>query len=147
MKAFVLQLTVASRRRQVKMLIGALIVVAVIVYLVVANLGGAQVYYLTIAELKSGNYSAGQGVRVSALVDGDSIQWDADRMLLQFTLVDGQERLTVVYRGVRPDMLRDEAMAIVEGVLGASGVFEARDLYLKCPSKYEAAATATAARR
>ncbi len=140
------QLTFASRRRRIRVLIGALIVVAVIVYLVIANLGGAQVYYLTIAELKSGSYSAGQGVRVSGAVDGDSIQWDADKMLLQFTLVDGPEQLAVVYRGMRPDMLRDEATAIVEGKLAASGVFEARDLYLKCPSKYEAAATATAAR-
>ena len=146
MGIFARPLTPALRRRKIRVLVGVLIVAAVIIYLVLANLGGAQIYYLTIAELRRGDYPPGQNVRVSAAVDGASIRWDADKMLLQFTLVEGLERLEVVYRGVRPDMLRDEATAVVEGRLGDDGLFQARDLLLKCPSKYEAAATATAAR-
>jgi cytochrome c-type biogenesis protein CcmE len=85
------------------------------------------------------------------MVDGDSIQWDAAKMLLRFAVFDsgspsGGERLDVVYQGLRPDMLRDGATAILEGKLNAEGIFEARTLLLSCPSKYQAAATATAAR-
>lgn len=128
------------------MLIGAFLFLAAIVYLVVTSIGNAQVYYLTVAELKRQSPDTGQIVRVSGSVEAGSIRWLEDQGVLAFVLVDGGERLSVIYRGLRPDMLRDEASAIAEGRLGADGVFVAQSLSLKCPSKYEAAATATAAR-
>jgi cytochrome c-type biogenesis protein CcmE len=48
-------------------------------------------------------------------------------------------RLQVVYQGVKPDLLRDEAQAIMTGKLGEDGVFYAEELLLKCPTKYEEA--------
>jgi cytochrome c-type biogenesis protein CcmE len=38
-----------------------------------------------------------------------------------------------------PDLLRDEAQAIMTGQLGEDGVFMADELLLKCPTKYEEA--------
>ncbi len=127
-------------------LIGGFLFLAVTTYLVVTSIGNAQVYYLTIAELKRQAPDTGQIVRVSGSVEAGSIRWEEDQGVLAFALVDEGERLPVIYRGLRPDMLRDEATAIAEGRLGADGVFVAQSLSLKCPSKYEAAATATAAR-
>jgi cytochrome c-type biogenesis protein CcmE len=45
----------------------------------------------------------------------------------------------VVYHGPKPDLLRDEAQAIITGKLDAEGMFEAEELLLKCPTKYEEA--------
>jgi len=51
----------------------------------------------------------------------------------------------VIYNAPRPDILRDGAEAtVVEGRYIERGSFEANNLFLKCPSKYEEAATATA---
>jgi cytochrome c-type biogenesis protein CcmE len=36
-----------------------------------------------------------------------------------------------------PDLLQNEAQAILTGELMANGVFEADELLLKCPTKYE----------
>jgi cytochrome c-type biogenesis protein CcmE len=47
------------------------------------------------------------------------------------------ERLEIVYYGVRPDLMRDEAQAIMTGKMGDDGVFYAEELLLKCPTKYE----------
>ena len=38
-----------------------------------------------------------------------------------------------------PDLLKNEAQAIVTGKMGADGVFYAKELLLKCPTKYEEA--------
>jgi cytochrome c-type biogenesis protein CcmE len=46
-------------------------------------------------------------------------------------------RMQVVYKGVKPDLLRNEAQAILTGKLGDDGVFYASELLLKCPTKYE----------
>ena len=48
-------------------------------------------------------------------------------------------KMTIYYKGARPDLLKDEAQAIITGSLDANGDFQATELLLKCPSKYEAA--------
>ena len=38
-----------------------------------------------------------------------------------------------------PDLLQNEAQAIMTGKMGEDGVFYATELLLKCPTKYEEA--------
>jgi cytochrome c-type biogenesis protein CcmE len=45
--------------------------------------------------------------------------------------------LDVIYHGPIPDLLQNEAQAIITGEVLASGVFEADEILLKCPTKYE----------
>lgn len=131
--------------RKWRFLISAAVIMIVLVYLILSSTRGSIVYALTIQELKGrGSAIYGQGVRVGGTVDGDSISYDASQLLLTFELVDGGDTLAVTYRGARPDMFRDGAQALVEGKYGPSETFEATKLLLKCPSKYEAAATQTA---
>ena len=49
----------------------------------------------------------------------------------------GRNRLSVVYEGPKPDLLRHEAQAIMTGRMGEDGVFYADELLLKCPTRYE----------
>jgi cytochrome c-type biogenesis protein CcmE len=101
-------------------------------------------------------------VRVSGAVLGDTIQYDSQNQVLTFTIAnipgDNKEiealgglakvlhdaavnpstsRLKVEYHNVKPDLLKNEAQAIVTGNLGVDGVFYAEELLLKCPSRYE----------
>jgi cytochrome c-type biogenesis protein CcmE len=39
----------------------------------------------------------------------------------------------------KPDLLRNEAQAIMTGRMGEDGAFHATELLLKCPTKYEEA--------
>jgi len=48
-------------------------------------------------------------------------------------------RMKVIYVGVKPDLLRNEAQAILTGHLGVDGIFYADELLLKCPTRYEQA--------
>lgn len=138
----------AGKPRPTKFIVGGIVIVAVIAYLIVSSIGGSTAYYLTVAELQGkGPAAVGQKVRVSGIVDGPTIQYDAQNLILQFDIVDNSGRLPVIYHGPQPDMFQDQAEAVVEGELNANGVFEASNLLLKCPSKYEAAATATASPR
>lgn len=133
------------RGSQTKFIIGGLIIVAVVAYLIFSSIDGSTAYYLTVAELRArGAEAIDMKVRVTGLVDGDTIVWDDRTLELSFDIVDESGRLPVIYQGIRPDMFQDEAEAVVEGSLDASGVFDAKSLLLKCPSKYEASATAEA---
>ena len=46
-------------------------------------------------------------------------------------------RIKVVYTGPKPDLLKDEAQAIMTGHLDADGAFHADELLLKCPTRYQ----------
>jgi len=153
------------RSNQIKFIIsGGLFIIAVIVLIISATRTTAE-FFLTVEELISSQEDLqSQNIRVSGAVLGDSIQFDPETGLLHFTIahipaddeltnVEGElsrvlhqavidpdnPRLAVVYEGAKPDMLRDEAQAIITGHLNSEGVFIAQELLLKCPSKYEEA--------
>jgi cytochrome c-type biogenesis protein CcmE len=124
--------------RQTKLLIGGFIVVLAVGYLILTAMGGSAAYYHTVAELKAQGPSA-RSVRVAGTIVGQSIVWKARDLTLQFEIADQSGTLPVVYHGPRPDMFQDGAEVVVEGQYTSGGIFEARTLLLKCPSKYEEA--------
>ena len=126
----------ASRR--LKFLIGGAIIALVVGYLIFTAARGSAAFYLTVQELTDQGPSA-RTVRVAGFVVGESIVWEPRDQRLAFDMTDDSGSLSVVYSGARPDMFRDEAEVVVEGKMGSDGIFEARTMLLKCPSKYEEA--------
>jgi cytochrome c-type biogenesis protein CcmE len=152
-----------TKANRAKFLIGGLLIVAAIVYLIASSTQAAAQYYLTIDELKAKGASVqDRDLKLSGAVDGETIAYDAQTLTLTFTIANvpadldqieqagglaevlhqavvdpNAERLTVVYEGPMPDLLRNEAQAIVTGRLGEDGVFHADELLLKCPTRYE----------
>ena len=124
--------------RQIKFLVGGVIVALTVGYLIFSAAQGSAAYYLTITEVQAQGSST-QDVRVSGLILGESIVWEPRDLHLTFDIVDEDGQLPVFYKGARPDMFRDGAEVVLEGSIDSEGIFEARTLILKCPSKYEEA--------
>jgi cytochrome c-type biogenesis protein CcmE len=148
-----------------KFFLGGFLILAAVVYLIVSSTQASAQYFLTIDELNAKKASmVDKNVRVSGAVIGDTITYDSDTLTLGFTVahVSGdnaeiekegglavvlhqavidpeRSKMKVVYVGVKPDLMRNEAQAIMTGHLGADGVFYADELLLKCPTKYEEA--------
>jgi cytochrome c-type biogenesis protein CcmE len=125
--------TIAGGR--LKYFIGGAIILLVMGWLVLSNIQEASAQYLTVEELLAQG-SSDRMVRVSGLVVGETIDWDPQQLILRFEIADDGGSLPVLYKGVRPDMFRDGAQAVIEGKYSSGGVFEASTLLLKCPSKY-----------
>lgn len=150
---------------RMKFIIGGLLIVAAVVYLIVSSTQASAQYFLTVDELaEKGASVANRELRISGAVIGDTIQYDPQTLNLSFTVASipgdndeieaqgglaavlhaavtdpNRRQLQVVYNGPKPDLLRDEAQAIITGHMGADGVFVAEELLLKCPTKYEEA--------
>jgi cytochrome c-type biogenesis protein CcmE len=125
-----------------KFLIGSAIIVGALLFLVVAGTLSSAQYYLSVEELYAKEPQMNdRQVRVTGAVVRDSIVYDSSQLHLTFSLADDHaaksKTLKVEYFGPKPDLMLDEATAIVEGELGQDGVFRADDLLLKCPTKYE----------
>ena len=148
-----------------KFILGGLFILAAVVYLIFSSTQQSAEYFMTVDELKTkGNQVIDKSLRLSGAVIGDSIQYDPQTLTLTFEVAnvpgDNAEieaqgglaavlkaavadptraRVTVVYVGPKPDLLRSEAQAIMTGHLGTDGIFYAEELLLKCPTKYEEA--------
>lgn len=155
----------ANPAGKAKFFIGGLLIVAAVVYLIFSSTQASAQYYVTVEELVQKLAEVkDRELRISGAVVGDSIQYDAQTLTLTFVVahvpgdnaeIDAQgglavvlheavndpnrERLTVVYKGVKPDLLQHEAQAIMTGHMGEDGIFYAEELLLKCPTKYEEA--------
>jgi cytochrome c-type biogenesis protein CcmE len=148
-----------------KFILGGLLILAAVVYLIASSTQASAEYFMTVDELKAKGASViDRNLRISGAVVGDTIEYDPNTLNLTFMVAnvpgDNNEiealgglakvlheavtdptrmRIKVIYNGAKPDLMRDEAQAIMTGHLGADGVFYADELLLKCPTKYEEA--------
>ncbi len=154
-----------------KFIIGGVLILAAVVYLIASSTKASAEYFLTVDEVVTqGQAVVGKNLRLSGAVIGDTIQYDPQTLTLTFDVahvpgsnreVEAQgglaavlhaavidpsrTRIKVSYTGPKPDLLKDEAQAIMTGQVGSDGVFHAEELLLKCPTKYEEAVPTQAA--
>lgn len=125
------------RKKNLKFVIGGIILILAIIYLVYTGIQKTGLYCLTVSELKSGGSSSyGEVVRVNGNVADGTIKWDGQS--LHFIITDGKQDLQVMYRGVAPDTFKNGTEVVVRGVWEAGSIFQADKIMAKCPSKYEA---------
>ena len=150
---------------QRKFIIGGVLILAAIVYLIASSTKAGAQYFLTVDELQAQQAAmTGRELRISGAVLGDTIQFDPETLDMTFEVVhipgDNKEieamgglaevlhaavmdpnrnRLIVFYNGPKPDLLKNEAQAIMTGTLDDQGVFHADELLLKCPTRYDEA--------
>ena len=110
-----------------------LVVAACVGYLIYSAAGGSSEYYLTVSELRS--HSASGDVRVAGVVQNDVIRSDGG-MHVRFTEKDKMASVVVDYVGPLPDIFQPGITVVAEGRLGSDGVFHARNVLAKCPSRF-----------
>lgn len=141
---------------RLKFLIGGLLILgAVAVLIITSTISGAQ-YFISVNQIKSDPAYVGQTVRVTGAVLGDTIVYDGENLVLDFTIVaipdqygdladalegavnnpDAQRLQVHLENEVKPDLLVHRAQAILTGHLGEDGIFYADELLLKCPSRF-----------
>ena len=138
------------RRNRLFFAAGGVLLIAAVVFLVVNAMSGNTQLYKTVGEFYAEqDRLVGRDLRVAGWVIGDSIQYteiDAQNSRLEFDIVDDlnnptQKLHVVALNEPKPDLLQNQAQALVEGRADTNGVFNANPggLMLKCPTRYEAA--------
>jgi cytochrome c-type biogenesis protein CcmE len=113
------------------------LVAACVTYLVWSAAGSSAEYYRTISEVQAQPVAG--DVRVLGVVQDDVQKLDGGQEV-RFTAADSGARMAVEYRGTLPDIFKPGTQVVVEGRTGADGVFHARTLLAKCPSRFTAKA-------
>jgi cytochrome c-type biogenesis protein CcmE len=111
----------------------AVVVAGCVGYLIYTASGGSAEYYITVSDLRA--HAPAGDVRVAGIVQND-VQKSEGGLHITFTEKDGTASMPVDYTGTLPDIFQPGITVVVEGRLGIDGVFHARTLLAKCPSRF-----------
>jgi cytochrome c-type biogenesis protein CcmE len=132
------------KRKQIKFVVGSVIIVSALAFLVFTGFQDNKSYYQNVSELYASKEAAyNRHLRVEGDVVAGSINRSAKETKFVISHTDPKtneiQTLPVRYVGTDPlpDTFRDYAQAVVEGQYHRDGVFVANSMTAKCASKYE----------
>ena len=124
-------------KRHLQVLIGGAIVAAILGGVLYQSLQSTVFFYTPAEILAAPERFRNKTIRIGALVERASTQWDPDKVLLRFRVTeDNQHYIPVVYTGVKPDMFREGQGVVVEGRIDGTGVMLASNLLVKHSENY-----------
>ena len=128
------------RRRPWGIVVLVAVVLLVLGYVAFSSIGSALVYYQTPTELADrGDAAIGVTIRLGGQVLPGSVEGDAtDPDGLRFTLTDGDTEIPVTTTIAPTRSFREGSGAVVQGALGADGVFVADQVIVKHDENYVA---------
>jgi cytochrome c-type biogenesis protein CcmE len=117
-----------------KRLILIVLIIAAFAVFAAGAFRSALTPYVTFAEAAQ----RGGSVQVSGVADKDTARIDAESGVFLFNLTDRSgQTMPVRFAGAPPGNFDEAESVVVVGNLH-NGVFEARKILVKCPSKYQA---------
>ena len=131
-------------KKQHRFVAAALVLVAIIGYLMVTGMKDSMVYYYTPDELLAKTAADASvhdiGVKVGGRVVPGTVRFEQRTLDLRFDVVDiatGKGRFPVHYQGPLPDTFKEGRDVVVEGRYTQAGMFEATTVLTKCASRYD----------
>lgn len=120
-----------------RLLIGGLIIGGALGYLIWTGTEQALVYFYTPSELQAHAAARGdQRIRLGGMVVEGSLVHAPETLSYKFQLTDGGAKVPVRFTGIPPDLFKEGTGAIVEGQMGADGVFAADLIMAKHNEEY-----------
>ena len=124
-------------QRRKRFLIGGLVIVGALSYIMYGGMQEAMVYFKMPSELKSEESgSRDKFLRMGGMVVKGSLQADVKNLTYRFDLSDGMASIPVLFKGIPPDLFTEGKGAVVEGRIGADGVFRATTIMAKHAEEY-----------
>ena len=79
----------------------------------------------------------GEDFRLGGMVADKSIMRSADGVSVNFIVEDGGHVTPVIFRGITPDLFKENSGVVAEGSLNASGTFVATNILAKHDENYK----------
>ena len=113
----------------------AAVAILAAVLLAMWGLKDRAAYFYTPADIAAGKAQTGKAMRLGGMVEKGSVRKDADGVTVRFIVADGEARVPVMFRGILPDLFREESGVVAEGrMLGQT--FVADNILAKHDERY-----------
>jgi cytochrome c-type biogenesis protein CcmE len=132
------------RHKRIAMIAGGLTALAAAAAFVLAAFQENLVFFFTPSQVAANEVPQGRAFRIGGMVTPGSVKRQADGVTVQFAVTDTAKDVTVVYRGLLPDLFREGKGVVTQGKLGPDGVFQASEVLAKHDENYMPPAAADA---
>ncbi len=123
------------KTRRLTLIASALAVFGFAVGLVLYSLSDTIVFFYGPTEYLAKAPPPGTRLRIGGLVEAGTFKRGDDERV-EFAVTDTVHAVPVAYTGLLPDLFREGQGAVVEGVVGADGVFRADSVLAKHDERY-----------
>lgn len=104
--------------------------------LAVSALKDQAAYFYSPADVKRAGIPVGQAIRLGGMVASGSIMRDADGVTIRFTVADGVDTVPVRFKGIVPDLFKENSGVVAEGRFEPGGTFVADNILAKHDERY-----------
>jgi cytochrome c-type biogenesis protein CcmE len=112
--------------------------------LVLTALSGNIIFFHSPTSIADQPPPTGRAIRLGGLVEDDSVEKQADGLTIHFRVTDLAQSVSVVYKGILPDLFREGQGVVTQGALDKNGVFQASEVLAKHDENYMPAEVAEA---
>ena len=122
------------RHKRIIAIAGGLAALGAATALVLKALQKNLTLFFTPSEVAAKQAPPGRLFRIGGMVENGSVKREG--VEVRFVVTDTAKTIPVVYRGPLPDLFREGKGVVAQGVLGADGVFQAREVLAKHDENY-----------
>jgi len=139
----------AKRRKRQRLyaVLAGLVLLGAAAALVLNALEDSIVFFHSPSDIKAKAVPHGQRIRLGGLVEKGSIKKKEDGLVTEFRVTDGANSIQVAYRGILPDLFREEQGVVAQGAIQPNGTFAAAEVLAKDDENYMPPEVADALKR
>ena len=121
-----------------RLILAGLAIVAIIgaALLAMSALKDQAAYFYTPTDAKRDHVEVGRAVRLGGMVQGGSIKRDNDGVTIRFIVTDNAETIPVTFKGIVPDLFKENSGVVAEGKFQPDGSFVADNILAKHDERY-----------
>ena len=122
------------RFQRLLIIIMSLIFIAISAILILINSKNNIVFFYTPTELLNSSININDKVRIGGFVKNNSIKNLND--VYNFTISDNKNEINIEFKGILPDLFREDQGAVIEGVLINKNTIIASKVFAKHDENY-----------
>ncbi|MCP9759692.1 cytochrome c maturation protein CcmE [Aquitalea sp. S1-19] len=125
-----------QRKKRLLLVVAALAIIGIASALILNAFRSNLVFFHTPTEVATKQVATDRTLRIGGLVVPGSIERSAGGLQVSFAVSDKVHSVPVRYQGILPDLFNEGKGTVVQGVLGADGVFQASQVLAKHDENY-----------
>lgn len=125
-----------ARQQRLALIVGGLAVLGIAAALVLNAFQSNLVFFFSPTQVATGEAPKDRLFRVGGMVKEGSLAREADGVSVRFVVTDTAREMTVVYKGILPDLFREGKGVVAQGKLGNDRLFVASEVLAKHDENY-----------
>ena len=124
------------RQKRFVFIIVGVVAVAIAVGLVLNALKNNVSLYFTPTQVFNNEAPQGRSFRIGGLVEEGSVKRGDDGLTVKFSITDTHKHVSVVYKGILPDLFKEGKGVVAQGRMEADGMMHAEEVLAKHDENY-----------